>query len=221
MAVDMTDVKRYKTIRYHCYCQIARNSGTMRGLIFLFTLSSFCARAEMRAVDFTAPGGVRCRLTAEGSAMWRLRTARGDESFAEVGAAQALARWMGETISVTAQPIRETMVDGVRTLVSPDGSKAVLAADGSSLEFLSATGRKVLEISRIAPDMKGSVLAGRLLPKEAVYGLCERLDRLNKRGTRTLVCTRDGYNDSSASYSLMNPAFKSLSTSSPMILRFS
>ena len=173
----------------------------MRSLIFLLCLAAASGWADgLLCVDFAAPGGVKCRLTAEGSSLWRLRTARGDGSFAEVGAAQALARWMGETMPSAPQPIREKRVCGVRTLVSPDGAKAGLAADGSSLEFVSATGRKVVEVSRIAPDAKGSVLAGRLLPKEAVYGLGERLDRLNKRGTRTVVCTRDGYNDSSASY---------------------
>ncbi|MBO6121659.1 MAG: hypothetical protein J6Q49_07350, partial [Kiritimatiellae bacterium] len=36
---------------------------------------------EIRFVDFTAPGGVKCRLTAEGAAMWRVRTARADGTF--------------------------------------------------------------------------------------------------------------------------------------------
>ena len=155
---------------------------------------------EMKSVDFTAPGGVKCRLTAEGAAMWRVRTARADGTFAEVGAAQALARWMGETLRPAPRALRETAEAGGRAFTAPDGSKAVLAADGSSLAFVSAGGRTVIEVMRFAPDAKGSVLAGRLLPREAVYGLGERLDRLNKRGTRVRLCTSDGYNDSSAMY---------------------
>jgi alpha-D-xyloside xylohydrolase len=152
-------------------------------------------------VDFTVPGGVKCRLTSEGSQMWRLRTARGDGTFAEVGAVQALARWMGEPMPGGSRPLREEANgDGVHVFTAPDGSKAVLTKDGSSLCFLSATGRKVVEVVRLAPDGKESVLAGRLLPREAVYGLGERLDRLNKRGTRVMLYTCDGYNDSSASY---------------------
>ena len=155
---------------------------------------------EMKSVDFTMAGGVKCRLTAEGAAMWRVRTARADGTFAEVGAAQALAKWMGETLRPAPRPLCETAENGARTFSAPDGSKAVLAADGSSFAFVSANGRKVVEVTRFAPDAKGSVLAGRLLPREAVYGLGERLDRLNKRGTRVRLCTSDGYNDSSAMY---------------------
>ena len=154
----------------------------------------------VKSVDFTAAGGVKCRLTAEGASMWRVRTALADGTFAEVGAVQALARWMGEKMRTAPRPLRETAEAGGRAFTAPDGSKALLMTDGSSLAFFSATGRKVVEVTRLAPDAKGSVLAGRLLPREAVYGLGERLDRLNKRGTRVRLCTSDGYNDSSASY---------------------
>ena len=172
------------------------------GLIAVYGLLATAAvwADAMKSVDFIAPGGVKCRLTAEGASLWRIRTARDDGTFAEVGAAQALARWMGETLRPAPRPLRETVEAGVRVFTAPDGSKALLMADGSSLAFVSATGRKVVEVTRLAPGAKGSVLAGRLLPREAVYGLGERLDRLNKRGTRVRLCTSDGYNDSSASY---------------------
>ena len=172
------------------------------GLIAVYGLLATAAvwAEAVKSVDFTAPGGVKCRLTAEGAAMWRVRTARADGTFAEVGAAQALARWMGETLRPAPRALRETAEADARAFTAPDGSKAVLAADGSSLAFVSAGGRKVVEVTRLAPDAKGSVLAGRLLPREAVYGLGERLDRLNKRGTRVRLCTSDGYNDSSAMY---------------------
>lgn len=172
------------------------------GLIAVYGLLATAAvwADAVKSVDFTAPGGVKCRLTAEGASMWRIRTARADGTFAEVGAAQALARWMGETLRPAPRPLRETIEAGVRVFTAPDGSKALLMADGSLLAFVSATGRKVVDVTRLVPGAKGSVLAGRLLPREAVYGLGERLDRLNKRGTRVRLCTSDGYNDSSASY---------------------
>ena len=169
--------------------------------ICMAVLAGASAAAGTDHVDFTAPNGVKCRLTAEGSQMWRLRTARADGSFADVGAVQSLARWMDEPMPGGPQPLREEADgDGARAFTAPDGTKAVLAADGSSLCFVSAAGRKVVEVVRLAPGGKGSVLAGRLLQQEAVYGLGERFDRLNKRGTRVTVYTRDGYNDSSASY---------------------
>ena len=176
----------------------------MRRLMFLLCLAAASGWADdLRCVDFTAPGGVKCRLTAEGSQMWRLRTADADGRFAEVGAVQALARWMGETMPVSPQPIREATANGIRTFTSSDGSKAVLAADGSTLAFFSATGRKVLEVDSVQLGAKGCVLGGRLLEKEAVYGLGERLDRLNKRGHRLTLYTSDGYNNSAATYAVI------------------
>ena len=63
------------------------------GLIAVYGLLATVAvwADAMKSVDFTAPGGVKCRLTAEGASMWRIRTARADGTFAEVGAAQSLA----------------------------------------------------------------------------------------------------------------------------------
>ena len=175
----------------------------MRRLMFLLCLAAASGWADdLRCVDFTAPGGVKCRLTAEGSQIWRLRTADADGRFAEVGAVQALARWMGETMPVSPQPIREATANGIRTFTSSDGSKAVLAVDGSTLAFFSVTGRKVLEVDSVQLGVKGCVLGGRLLEKEAVYGLGERLDRLNKRGDRLTLYTSDGYNNSAATYAV-------------------
>ena len=151
-------------------------------------------------VDFTAPGGVRCRLTADGSSMWRLRTAKSDGSFDEVGAVQSLARWMGEKIKPAPGAICETAEGGARTFSAGDGTKAVLTAEPFSLAFVSATGRKVVEIDAVAPGGKVSMLGGRLPAKGAVYGMGERLDGLNMRGRRIVAYTRDGYNDSSATY---------------------
>ena len=39
-------------------------------------LAAVAVGAEVKSVDFIAPGGVKCRLTAEGASMWRRRTAR-------------------------------------------------------------------------------------------------------------------------------------------------
>lgn len=160
---------------------------------------SVCAGAA-DGVDFTAPGGVRCRLTADGSAMWRLRAANPNGEFQEVGAVQSLARWMGETLKAAPGPISETAEGGVRTFCAGDGTKAVLRMEPFSLAFLSATGRKVAEIDAVKPGGKVSVLGGRLPAKGAVYGMGERLDGLNMRGRRIVAYTRDGYNDSSATY---------------------
>ena len=55
-----------------------------KSLVLFVLLAAVAMQAEeMRFVDFTALGGVKCRLTAEGAAMWRVRTAHADGTFAE------------------------------------------------------------------------------------------------------------------------------------------
>ena len=93
------------------------------GLIAVYGLLATAAvwADAMKSVDFTAPGGVKCRLTAEGASMWRVRTARADGTFAEVGAVQALARWMSEKMRTAPRPLRETAEAGGRAFTAPDG----------------------------------------------------------------------------------------------------
>ena len=59
------------------------------------------------AFDFTAASGAACRLTSEGSGMWRIRTSA-DGTFPDVGAAQALAAWMGEPAPSVSQTLTAT-----------------------------------------------------------------------------------------------------------------
>ena len=131
--------------------------------------------------------------------MWRLRTSR-DGGFAERGAAQSLAAWMGEEIQCAPQQLRHGKTGNIHSFKSPDGSVAVLRFRPFSLAFFSANGKKTVEIDNIAFDDGRSVLGGRLLTKEAVYGLGQRLDRLNKRGQKCVLYSSDGYNDSNSTY---------------------
>ena len=151
------------------------------------------------AFDFTAASGAACRLTSEGSGMWRIRTSA-DGTFPDVGAAQALAAWMGEPAPSVSQTLTATETSEGWTLDAADGTRAVVAANGSSVKFLSSTGREVVRVTHLAPSANGSVLAGSLAEAEAVYGLGERLDRLNKRGQRVSLFAIDGYDDSTTTY---------------------
>ena len=151
------------------------------------------------AFDFTAASGAACRLTFEGSGMWRIRTSA-DGTFPDVGAAQALAAWMGEPAPSVSQTLTATETSEGWTLDAADGTRAVVAANGSSVKFLSSTGREVVRVTHLAPSANGSVLAGSLAEAEAVYGLGERLDRLNKRGQRISLFSSDGYDDSTTTY---------------------
>ena len=169
----------------------------------LFGWGDFSRPSEVsvaeRHVDFTVRSGVHCRMTAEGDALWRLRTSV-DGVFAERGAAQALAAWMEEPIRSSPRELRHTVSDGVHSFKASDGSVAVLRLQPFSLEFISAAGKKSVEIDRIDPGRFSSAIGGRLLRKEAVYGLGQRLDRLNKRGQRYDLYASDGYNDSNSTY---------------------
>lgn len=174
----------------------------LTGTTMLSAALCVCATVaeEMTQVEFVAHGGVKCRLTADGSSMWRLRTAELDGSFADAGAVQSLARWMGETVKPSPNVVSLSHDPDGWTASAKDGTKAVFRESPFRLSFLSATGRLVLDVVRIETSCRSCVLGGRLLEKEAVYGLGERLDRLNKRGQCIDLYTRDGYNDKGASY---------------------
>lgn len=180
----------------------------MRGIVKYTALASLLLSGGVSAAgaagcpgasDFVSGDGLRCRLTAVGDGMWRLRTARADGAFPETGAVQALARWMGERAPGS---VLETVAEkkGATTeLLSPDGTRAVISGDGM-LSFVAPSGRTVIE--GVSVSKRGGMLsvAGRLLGKESVYGLGQRLDRLDKRGQKLRLYSRDGYNDSSTTY---------------------
>lgn len=170
-------------------------------ILFEFQCVADCSGLKLSSeyVDFTLEHGVRCRLTAEGDAPWRLRTSKAG-GFSKRGAAQALAAWMGEEIKCAPQRLRHRRSGDIHSFKSSDGSLAVLRLSPFSLAFFSANGKKTVEINNIDSANDRSILGGNLLTKEAVYGLGQRFDRLNKRGQRCVLYSSDGYNDSNSTY---------------------
>ncbi|MBQ5944028.1 MAG: glycoside hydrolase family 31 protein [Bacteroidales bacterium] len=166
----------------------------MKLLLLLVTLLS-----GDPGILFTSPSGVSCRLTARGNGAWRLQgESRPGAGFNDEGAVQALSSFLGEAVVDEALTVH---VRGRKTLTakSPDGSTAKVLSDGS-LVFISASGREVLRIGSIDSGEGKVSVSGSLSEGEKVFGLGERLDRLDKSGQQVDVCTSDGWNDSRTSY---------------------
>ena len=132
--------------------------------------------------------GVAYRVTHEGNAVWRIRSAAADGSFAETGAVQALARWMDEPVPGTGGAPVE------------DGTRVEVTESPLSLSFFAADGTCVKRIVGLSASHGKVRVTGSLAADERVMGLGQRLDRLEQRGCDVTLCTTDGYNDSSSSY---------------------
>lgn len=151
-------------------------------------------------------GETRCRLTWTGSGTgWRLQAASEGQAFREAGAVQALASFMGEAMPSRAQAFDVAESEGRMSCRAADGSRVELDANGRA-DVYSVSGRLVTESVAVKETDGKFTLSGRLLDAEPVFGLGERLDRLNKRGQRISLYTSDGYNDSNATY-LVIPLF--------------
>lgn len=171
--------------------------------MFLLAVCGACLSGGMLSAETCrefrySSNGVACRLTWTGPETgWRLQTADARGAFAAAGAVQKLAAFMSEAMPSEERTF-ETSDDG-RLLRAADGSLVRFADDGS-FDIRATSGKLVTEGVAVEGADGRSVLVGRLADNEAVYGLGERLDRLNKRGQRLVLYTSDGYNNSNATY---------------------
>ena len=136
-------------------------------------------------VAFRTPDGVAGRADDLGGGVWRVRLADAEGRFADRGAVQALAAFMDE----------EVPSFGV-----PDGSRVEVSQNPFALKFRSRTGRLVRELTALATGTDDFVVKGTLPAAEGVYGFGERLDHLNQRGQKILLCSFDGWNKSDMTY---------------------
>jgi len=151
-------------------------------------------------------GDVSCRLTWTGRKTgWRLQSVAEGEEFRANGAVQALASFMDEPSPSAERPFSVAELGGRTVCRAADGTWVEIGADGR-LDVYSSAGRLVTEGVGVVRQDGKTVLTGRLMDEEPVFGLGERLDRLNKRGQRIRLFTSDGYNDSNATY-LVVPFF--------------
>ena len=160
---------------------------------------AFCSAAEFRT-----PEGVAGRADDLGGGVWRVRLADADGRFAARGAVQALAAFMDEEVP---------------SFGAPDGSRVEVSQTPFAIRFYSRSGKLVREITSLVaaratgttdvpsvasrggrPPDEGFVVKGTLPAGEGVYGFGERLDRLNQRGQKILLCSSDGWNKSDTTY---------------------
>ena len=127
-----------------------------------------------------------------------MRLADAGGCFAERGAVQALASFMGEEVP---------------SFGASDGSRVEVSQVPFAIRFYSRSGRLVREITALTAvrdgqgtgspakdEAKGFVVKGTLPAGEGVYGFGERFDRLNQRGQKILLCSSDGWNKSDTTY---------------------
>ena len=158
-----------------------------------------------KALYFTV-GDVYARLSCEGVKGWRL-VANADGDFNKLGASQALAMYMDEDYSDCSKEIDVKADNGSVTLACKCGSKAVLSLGKEfSLKFHSPEGKVMSDVTALVLENDRMTIKGALEAKEGVYGGGERLDVVNKRGTKMDMYSCDGWNNSSTSYVII-PVF--------------
>ena len=154
-----------------------------------------------KAFFFRNAEGIFFRLCFAGVNGWRLQTSK-TETFDDLGAVQALSRFLNEPMPDGAQKISVAEVQGAIVVTEKKGTCAVLSTENAfSLKFCTAEGKVVSEITSVAYDDKNTVvMTGMLAEGEAIYGGGERLDVDNKRGTAFNLFTCDGWNNSATTY---------------------
>ncbi|MBQ8310068.1 MAG: hypothetical protein IJX80_03535, partial [Clostridia bacterium] len=154
-----------------------------------------------KALTFSNAQGISFRLSFEGVNGWRLQTSKTGK-FDNLGAAQALARFMNEPVKDCAQKITITEGKDAVTLTEKKGTSVVLSLGKEfSLKFCAKDGKVISELTDVAYNEKDRlVMKGTLVENEAIYGGGERLDVANKRGTAFDLFTCDGWNNSATTY---------------------
>ncbi len=160
------------------------------------------------ALYFTNKEGMALRLTNCGKYGWRLQVnATGYDAFCDMGAGQALAKYMKEELNDTALPIDVTEENGALVLKAADGTSATLALSKTfALKLISAKGNEIYNITGASLNGKKTVITGALADGEAIYGGGERFDVVNKRGTVMDLYSCDGWNNSGTTY-VVQPFF--------------
>lgn len=125
--------------------------------------------------------GVNLLLTYENKGVWRLRSSA-DGGFDDMGAAQTLARDLGEEYESAPLPVKAEEKDNIIAIQTDDGFSAVIS--GSSVEFYPAQGEAVRKITDVktAPGSSSVTLAA--YHGEKLYGTGERFDKVNQRGKK-------------------------------------
>ncbi len=151
---------------------------------------------------FTTKDGTECRVTLDGTHGWRLQALDPDVmrggyiAFNDVGAAQSLAKYMGEDYNKTHTPFTVTQENNTVTIRSTAIDSYVTVEIGNSfdLAFHQKNGDVLMNVSYISAFGKIITMRGDLTPDEAVLGGGQRFDTVNRRKTSLSLYTYDAYN---------------------------
>ena len=151
---------------------------------------------------FTTKDDTECRLTLDGKNGWRLQAldpdvrGKGYTAFHDLGAAQALSKYLGEDYNKTPSPFTVTTADGIVTLRAGSIDSYVTIDLGGDLDlsFHHKNGGVLMNVSYLSAFGKTVTMRGDLTPDEAVVGGGQRFDTVNRRGTSLTLYTYDAYN---------------------------
>jgi len=155
-----------------------------------------------RALYFTTGSGISVRLSCEGKKGWRLQANdQGYDAFDLIGASQSLACFMNEEVTDCSKEIAIAVTDDAITLSCPCGSSACISLGKElNIQFKAPNGAVTTEITSLVFTNGKLIIGGALEDGEGIYGGGERLDVVNKRGTKMDLYTCDGWNNSSTTY---------------------
>ena len=144
-------------------------------------------KTTTEALDLGAEG-FALRLTHPKDGLWRLQSAAGGHDFDDFGAAQILARDLGEK-----PPLGRTAFS-----VEPGEGGLVVTAGTECLEIALSPfslciqrGGELLRVTDIRREKKGLVASGSLYKGEALFGSGERFNRCNQRGKKIKIMAVD------------------------------
>lgn len=124
-----------------------------------------------------------CRLSFTGNQGWRLQSINAQTgTFDDMGACQQLARSLKENFVCETEELYTTERCGILTVKASDGSCVKLNPRKDSAEFRTASGKVAATVTDIVVTSEKSILKGKLLLEEALYGTGERSESVNQRG---------------------------------------
>lgn len=141
-------------------------------------------RKDGAGVDFTIEnesGTIDCSLSFCGKEGWRLQTEFEDE-ISDYGAAQLLSRYLGEENPCKTESVTLSSDDKSAVLKAEDGSSAEISFNPFSIVYKSPKGNVSAEVIDIAVNDGNTVVRGKLLNQEAMWGTGEHFDKINQRG---------------------------------------
>ena len=125
--------------------------------------------------------GASLLLTNEDKGVWRLRS-KTDTGYDDMGAAQTLARDLGEKYENAPLPVKTEETEKELKITADDGSYVCVSKD--SITVFGCNGKPVKSVTRIGKEGQSSFVSITAFRDERFYGTGERFDRVNQRGKK-------------------------------------